>query len=116
MLRREDVNLSQGILNIRCSKGHNQHYVALHDSMALLLRQYDDVINKQCPNRTYFFPARNDSFHLNKWVQDNFRQVWSLCSESRATAYELQHNYAIENINSWIDEGFGVHKKLLYLS
>ena len=33
MLRVEDVDLCHGILNIRYSKGHAQHYVVLHDSM-----------------------------------------------------------------------------------
>jgi hypothetical protein len=31
-------------------------------------------------------------------------------------AYELRHNYAIENINQWIGEGFDFYDKLLYLS
>lgn len=116
LLRREDVDLSHGVLNIRSSKGYAQHYVVLHDSMTSLLKQYDAAISKQYPDRNYFFPARNDSFHLNKWVQNNFRCIWSQCSESCATAYELRHNYAIENINRWTDEGFGFHKRLLYLS
>ena len=33
-----------------------------------------------------------------------------------ATAYELRHNYAIENINGWIGRGLGEHMKLLALS
>lgn len=33
-----------------------------------------------------------------------------------ATPYELRHNYAIENINRWIGQGFDFHDKLLYLS
>ncbi|MFQ9704232.1 MAG: hypothetical protein ACLR0U_23290 [Enterocloster clostridioformis] len=27
-----DVDVGNGILNIRYSKGHDQHYIALHDS------------------------------------------------------------------------------------
>ena len=115
-LRRKDVDLSNGILDIQSSKGYTQHYVALHDSMTSLLQQYDVAMDKQYPDRTYFFPARNDSCHINKWVQNNFRRIWLQCSNGYATAYELRHNYAIENINNWTDEGFGFHKKLLYLS
>jgi len=37
-------------------------------------------------------------------------------NSSHATAYELRHHYAIENINRWTDEGFGFDAKLLYLS
>ena len=116
MLRIEDVDLCQGILNIRYSKGHAQHYVVLHDSMLELLKIYDKAIRKQCPNRAYFFPARGNSYHTRKWVQTNFRELWDKYNRTYATAYELRHHYAIENINRWTDEGFGFDAKLLYLS
>ncbi len=116
MLRVDDVDLSHGIMNIRYSKGHAQHYVVLHDSMLTLMKTYDQVIRKQYPHRTYYFPARGDSYHTRAWVQKNFRALWNKYNSSYATAYELRHHYAIENINRWTDEGFGFHAKLLYLS
>jgi integrase len=116
MLKRKDVNFDSGVLDIRYSKGHAQHYVVLHDSMLSLMRQYDDVIGKRYPSRTYFFPARDGNFHKAAWVQRNFNEMWSRSNSSKAVPYELRHNYAIENINSWTDEGFGFNAKLLYLS
>jgi len=116
MLRVEDVDLCHGIINIRYSKGHAQHYVVLHDSMNELLKIYDEAIRKQYPHRIYFFPARGNAFHTRKWVQTNFRELWNKYNNSHATAYELRHHYAIENINRWTDEGFGFDAKLLYLS
>jgi len=116
MLRVEDVDLCHGTINIHYSKGHAQHYVVLHDSMMKLLKKYDAAIRKQYPGRTYFFPARKDKFHRRSWVQKNFRKLWDKHNSSHATAYELRHHYAIENINRWTDEGFGFDAKLLYLS
>ena len=116
MLRVEDVDLCHGILDIHYSKGHAQHYVVLHDSMLELLKKYDAAIRKQYSHRAYFFPARGNSFHTRKWVQTNFRELWNKYNSSHATAYELRHHYAIENINHWTDEGFGFDAKLLYLS
>jgi len=116
MLRVEDVNFDQGILNIRYSKGRNQHYVVLHDSMHKLLKRYDKEIAKQYNNRIYFFPARNNSFHKSGWVSKNFRILWDKYNSSYAIAYELRHHYAIYNINSWVCEGFQFNNKLLYLS
>ena len=49
-------------------------------------------------------------------MQKNFRELWDKNNSSHATAYELRHHYAIENINRWTDEGFGFDAKLLYLS
>jgi integrase len=116
MLKVEDVDLCNGIINIRCSKGRAQHYVVLHDSMLELLKKYDAAIRKQYPHRAYFFPGKGNTFHKREWVQTNFRELWNKYNSSHATAYELRHHYAIENINRWIDEGFGFDAKLLYLS
>jgi len=115
-LRTEEVDLDQGILNIRNSKGHNQHYVVLHDSMLVLLKQYNSVISKQYPNRSYFFPAGKNSFHTGRWIFRNFRELWDKYNTSYAIAYDLRHNYAIENINSWLNCGLDFNANLLYLS
>ena len=116
LLRVEDVDWRHGILNIRYSKGHAQHYVVLHDSMVDLLTRYDAAIRRWYPSRTYMFPARGDSFHTRQWVQTNFRALWAQSNPSHATAYALRHHYAVVNINRWTDEGFGFDAKLLYLS
>lgn len=116
LLRTEDVDLTHGILNIRYSKGHNQHFVVLHDTMLVLMRKYNAAIENFCADRVFFFPDRHRSFHDERWVNENFRLMWHKYNSGHAIAYELRHNYAIENINNWIDEGFGFDAKLLYLS
>jgi len=118
MLRRDDADLDAGILNIRYSKGHAQHYIALHDSMLSIMRQFDNAISKMYPGRIYFFPARkrNGGFHRASWVQRNFNAMWRQHNNADAVPYEFRHNYAIENINGWTDVGFDFNAKLLYLS
>lgn len=54
LLRCEDVDLETGVLNIRLSKGYDQHFVVLHDSMLQLMREYDKAIADIFPERTYF--------------------------------------------------------------
>lgn len=116
MLQKADVDLANGVLDIRYSKGYDQHYIVLHDSMLKLMRTYDHAIGKLYPDRKYFFPARNGRFHTRSWVQINFSQLWNAVNQSHTTAYALRHNYAIENINCWVDKGFDFDNKLLYLS
>ena len=116
MLRVGDVDLCHGIMNIHYSKGHTQHYIVLHDSILEVLKRYEAAVRKQHPRRAYFFPARGNTFHTRQWVQTNFRELWDKYNRSHATAYEFRHHYAIENINRWVDEGFGFFEKLLYLS
>jgi integrase len=116
MLSVEDVNLDQGILNIRQSKGDSQHFVVLHDNMTELLQKYDEKIQRIIPNRYYFFSSPRGSYYRTNWVCVNFRKLWDRQNTTYATAYDFRHNYAIENINQWVGEGFNFDSKLLYLS
>jgi len=116
LLKRDDVNLDNGIINIRDSKGHDQHYIVMHDSMVQLMRRYDTAADNLISDRTYFFPSLHDKPHPRNWVIWNFNTLWNRVSNAKATAYGLRHNYATYNINKWTDTGFGFDDKLLYLS
>ena len=116
LLRKSDVDLNQGVLDIRYSKGRNQHYIVLHDSMLAIMKHYDNEISKIYPERSYFFPSRNDSHFTRNWVIKNFKMLWYKSNTAYATAYELRHHYAVLNINKWVNHGFEFDDKLLYLS
>jgi len=116
LLRKDDVDLSCGILDVKLTKGYYKHYIALHDSMTDLLRKYDTAIKEIYPTRVYFFPANENLGHTAMWVEKNFKVCWYKGNKAQAIPYELRHHYATSNINSWIDEGFGFDAKLLYLS
>lgn len=75
-LRREDVDLMHGALNIKQSKGYDQHYVALHESMTKLLKKYDQTADRLQPNRAYFFESSKGSLYTREWVRDNFTSLW----------------------------------------
>jgi integrase len=116
LLRAGDVSLDSGVLSIRCSKGDSQHFVVLHDTMLALMRRYDSAVRMLYPEREYFFPSARGSFYTQQWVVYNFRQLWHRHNTAHAVAYGLRHNYAIENINQWVGEGFDFLDRLLYLS
>ena len=117
LLRVEDVDFEHGVLNIRASKGYDQHYVALHSSMTEILKQYDTTIRKLEPNRTFFFESFKGNHYTRDWVQDNFEALWKKANGNvKAVAYDLRHNYAITNINSWSEDTFEFNDKLHYLS
>lgn len=118
LLRRKDVDLEHGILDIQKSKGYDQHYVALHKTMTNLLKQYDDTIGSIQPGRTYFFESAKGNHYPRQWVTDNFRCLWDKVngSGSNAVAYALRHHYAVTNINNWTEDSFEFSDKLHYLS
>jgi len=116
LLRTVDVDLDEGVLNIRQSKGYDQHYVALHSTMVSLLRKYENAICVLHPDREFFFPSFRGNMMHTEWVAKNFHKLWYKYNTDIAVSYELRHNYAVENINQWIGLGFDFFSKFVYLS
>jgi integrase len=118
LLKKDNVDLVHGVIDIQESKGYDQHYVVMHDSMKSLMVKYDQAIAKVLPVREYFFQTSEGTHYTRDWVQDNFRQFWNESNDGTVSpvAYDLRHHYAIININSWLDDGFEFNDKLQYLS
>lgn len=116
LLKTENVDLVNGVIDIKKSKGVDQHYVALHESTLELLQNYDQVLQAVFPGRIYFFAFIKDKPFYPEWSPHVFRQIWDRVNNEHANPYDLRHNYAIRNINSWTDEGFGFSDRFLYLS
>ena len=117
-LMRDGVDLVNGVLDIQKSKGYDQHYVALHQSMTELLERYDRAADKLCPDRTYFFESPAGQPYSRAWVSYNFTMLWEKANgkKGNAVAYDLRHNYATANINAWKDDAFGFNDRLHYLA
>jgi integrase len=115
-LRRCDVNLDNGVISIVNTKGYEQHYVVMHDSMTALMRKYDTAIETLYPSRVYFFPNGINGFRNSSWVSKAFRYLWGQTGAPHSTAYELRHNYAVENINKLVDAGMLFKDSLTYVS
>lgn len=116
LLRVTDVDLEHGVLNIRKSKNCIEHYVALHSTATQMLSDYDLAVSRMVPGRELFFPDKGSkpiSADILTW---EFHRSWDAVNTENAVPYDLRHNYAIHNINSWISAGFDFNDKLLYLS
>lgn len=111
-----DVDLEYGIINIRHTKGHIEHRVALHPSMKEYLQAYDRKMNILHPGRRCFFPNDKDKYFSDTWIWNWFRNLWYKYNCAEATCYCLRHNYATTNINSWPASANVLDGRLLYLS
>ena len=117
MLKKNDVDLEHGVLNIVETKGHDQHYVAVHESMIIIMREYDRRMEELMPERVYFFPGKKDGYRSKEWLRENFANLWKTANPTvHAISYDFRHNYATFNINKWVDLGFDFYDKLYYLS
>ncbi len=116
MLCRTDVDLFSGVVNVKISKGPNQHFIVLHDSMKNLMTEYDRAIEKIIPERTYFFQIYNSGCITRHQLRYHFRKIWNNCGFSKAVVYDLRHCYAITNINKWKELEVEENSKFVYLS
>jgi len=106
-LKRSEVDLVHGVLNIVQTKGHDQHYVAIHESMVEILKEYDRRMDELLPGRVYFFPDQTDHYRSKNWLKDNFAKLWNKANPgTHAISYDFRHHYATTNINSWTDDVF----------
>lgn len=115
-LRREDVNLDTGVVDIKKSKGADEHRIVLHESAMEMLRSYDGAMEKVMPKREYMFPDRKGKYHSAAWGGYFFRIIWSKVSDEKACEYDLRSLYAVKNITKWGNHGYELSGKLLFLS
>ena len=117
LLRCDHIDLADGVINVEYTKGREQHYVALHKSTVAMLKEYDSAMSVFFPERIFFFPADTKKALYQEWIPQTFRKIWDSVNESHtAVAYDLRHNYATENINRWIGQGFDFSDRFVYLS
>ena len=116
-LQRENVDLKTGVVNVAEDKGHNQHYIVLHDSMLQLMKRYDQEIDSLQPERTYFFESPNGGTYSTYWFSAKFHKLWARANGlgSGVHLYDLRHNYATQNMLR-IKGDFDMLDQLTYLS
>lgn len=121
-LKREDVDLDRGIIHIRQSKGVGERVVAMHHTMTALMKQYLKRIVVEMPDAEILFPGAKGNIHNSAWIRTNFKKLWYKYNpkpadgERQIVAYSLRHNYAVENIMSWNQDGYNADKRLVALS
>lgn len=116
LLKLKNIDFETGIIIVEETKSYIQHHVVLHDSMLSILRKYNTIMESLVPDREYLFPGINTSYIDENWLQRNFKNLWDKSSSSRATPYDLRHNYAVTNINSWNCSAVEEFSRLAYLS
>ena len=120
LIKRENVNIQTGYIDIFSSKGLNDRRIFLPEDLKALFAKYDTKINDILPDRTYFFSVKINSCYQCSTIGRNFNKIWiaaGLGNESgaKARAYDFRHHFAFANLNRWIEEGIDVNCMLPYL-
>lgn len=99
-LKVEDVDLNNGIIYIRNTKGYREHIIAVNKEMQERLRYYHEVITQLIPGRTAFFCNEKGTYLSRAWIDTVFKRLWCKYNTTKAVPYDFRHNYAIANLNA----------------
>jgi integrase len=123
-LKRDDVDLEQGLLRIQGTKFGKSRLVALHSTTSAMLRRYakqrDAHINP--PRSPYFFVAEQGGRLLHQYVYRVFwrlsRQIGLRKPSDRAgpRIHDFRHRFAVHTLVRWYRSGQPIEQLLPVLS
>ena len=119
-----DVDLQDGVLDIRASMNHRQREVPLHPSVTAALQSYLSVRDQHCNNAAtvaFFVTARG-----RRPVQTVFWQTFRVLVAQagmeghghrvRPRPHDLRHTFAVKTLIGWYRSGEDVDRKMPELS
>lgn len=123
MLKNSDVNLADGIITIRHSKGSKDRLVYMADDLRDLCADYQRWINKQpdMPSE-WFFPGKCPEECIPKTSADRkFNEFWNATAASKycdkkPTVHCLRHAFVIKRVNTWMESDIPLQVMMPYLS
>jgi len=120
-LRCADVDLQEGKLLIRHSKGDKDRIVYVAEDLRILLTRYENRANALIPDREWFFPGRHCQKPFSKNAIDKkFREFWIMgkCAShaEKPTVHALRHCFVVNRINEWVCQRENLDNLMPYLS
>jgi integrase len=122
-LHRNDVDLAQGTVSIRESKGHKDRIVFMSPDLHDYCQGYDAAISAHHPDRMPFFPNRTGSFYSKSTIDCWFHELLSVAGPAVVASpgspprpYDLRHAHVVEVINRWARAGRDPEAQIAYLS
>ncbi|BCH19152.1 tyrosine-type recombinase/integrase [Mesorhizobium sp. L-2-11] len=123
-LRRDDVDLDQGILTIRETKFGKSRLVPLHATTVAVLSDYAARrdVHLVAPRSPYFFVAEQGGRLLHQYVH---RVFWQLSRQiglrqrgqrNGPRIHDLRHRFAVQALTNWYRAGEDVERELPVLS
>lgn len=118
----DDVDLENGKLTIRHSKGNKDRVVMMSKEVLSLCRIYHAKVSPILPHRIAFFP-NGQGKHFNHSLPDYWFhlfwekiQVHEIGSGNPPRVHDFRHTYAVKRLNLWVEAGKDLNACLPYLS
>lgn len=119
-IRKNDVNLNDGVLFIWKNKSHRERYVPMSEDMRNLCVSYNEKLRLFAPESEFFFPNTEGIPYSAKWLTRQFLGIWEKIrtnqNPQRVRVYDLRHRFATAVMMQWLNESADLYAKLPYLS
>jgi integrase/recombinase XerD len=122
LLKVEDVDLENGKLTIRQSKGNKDRNVMLSEDVLNLCRIYHTKVSRIFPDRVEFFPNQYGKIYNKSIIDYWFHLFWNktgitnISSGNPPRVHDFRHTFAVKRLNLWVREGKDLNAYLPYLS
>lgn len=122
LLSVDDVDLADGKIYIKRSKGWEARIIYVSEDMLDLLCRYDCIISRLLPGREAFFPNHKGAYYSKSTLDVWFHEFWDILPEAVAAkgnkprVHDLRHGYCIYRLNQWVRENADLNALLPYLS
>lgn len=119
----DDVDVREGTLTIRHSKGAKDRVVYMADDMADIVAHHLSRLREGLGfSPDWLFPGKNPSTHILKnTFCRKFAQFWaqvpgSTSHDRRPTPHCLRHAFVVDRMNRWMAEGVNLPQMMPYLA
>jgi len=122
LLKVEDVDLKNGKLTIRHSKGNKDRVVMMSEELLSFCRIYHTKVNQILPDRIIFFPNRYGEHYAGRIIDYWFHLFWEKTGMAQTSSgnpprvHDFRHTFAVNRLNLWVQEGKDLNAYLPYLS
>lgn len=121
-LKRGDVDLHTGEIQIFNSKRHKSRIVVMSDDMLSFMKRYIVTRNAFSPDAVCLFPNSKGIQYTAAFMQKKFVSFFRTAYLDipreffpPVRVYDLRHRFATAVLNKWLDTGVDINSRLPYL-
>lgn len=121
-LKRSNVDLRTGEIQIVNSKRHRSRIVVMSDDMLSLMKRYTIARDSAAPDSIYLFPNPRGIPYTAAFMQKKLQGFYSAANPDipkeflpPIRVYDLRHRFATAVLNKWLDAGVDINSRLPYL-
>ena len=109
-LKKEDVNLTSGMITIYRSKNMNSRQTPISLSLKSALNEYSGKMDSRIVPGGYFFPNAKGEQYSQRTTYDKFREILWLSGISHKgrggpRLHDIRHTFCVHSLSRWVQDG-----------